>query len=124
MYELYENLFDNFFNEGMTRNYLKTDIIENDNGYTLLVDIPGAKKEDIKINYADRYLKINYEASKDNESQNKKYLKRERYLNSISRSYLFNDIDSNSIKASFVDGVLRIDLDKKIENTVKSIEIL
>lgn len=124
MYELYDNLLDNFFVGEPARNYLKTDIIENETGYKLMIDIPGVKKEDIKLSYQDRYLKVSYNASKENEEKENKYLKKERFFRNVSRSYSFNDIDPNSIKASYTDGVLTIELEKKIENSVKSIEIL
>lgn len=123
-YELYDNLYDALFNDGRRHHsLLKTDIEEKEDSYLLKVDIPGVKKEDININYNDKYLTISYKESNKEEERNKKYITKERFLGSYSRSYLFNDIDPNTIDASYVDGVLTISLAKKKEYSNRSIEI-
>lgn len=125
-YDLYDNLYDALFNDVRRphHNLLKTDIEENEDSYILKVDLPGVKKEDISIKYNDKYLTISYkEKEKEEPNNNKKYVIRERFNGNYSRSYLFNDIDPNSIDASYIDGVLIVSLSKKKEFNNRTIEI-
>lgn len=123
-YDLYDDLYDVFFNDGRhaRTNLLKTDIVEDQDSYTLFIDMPGVKKENIKLDFNDNYLKVSYKEN-ENVNENKKYLRRERFFGSFSRSYLFNDIDVNNIEAYYNDGVLKVVLHKRAENSVKAIEI-
>ncbi len=129
MYELYNNLFDDFFSSdshSRVFNLLRTDIKEDDDKYLLSVDIPGVKKEDIKLSYSDNYLKISFKIKENNDEENKdkvKFIKKERFVGSYSRSYFIPNIDANSINASYNDGVLNVELYKNVVNSVKSIEI-
>lgn len=129
MYELYNNLFDDFFSSdshSRVFNLLRTDIKEDDDKYLLSVDIPGVKKEDIKLSYSDNYLKISFKIKENNDEENKdkvKFIKKERFVGSYSRSYFIPNIDANSINASYNDGVLTVELYKNVVNSVKSIEI-
>ena len=123
-YDLYDDFNDAFFNDGRhsRSNLLKTDVIEDPDCYILFIDMPGAKKENIHIYLNDNYLKVSYKES-ENEHSNKKYLRKERFYGSYSRSYLFNDVDANNIEASYSEGVLKVVLHKKTENSIKAIEI-
>lgn len=125
-YDLYGTLYDALFDEGrVSKNgFLKTDIVEDPDCYILFVDLPGAKKEDINVDYSNKYLKITYKNElNEDENHKKKYVRRERFYGSLSRSFLFNDVDANNIEASYSDGVLKIILHKKVEENVKAIEI-
>jgi len=95
-----------------------SDLIEKENGYEIKVNMPGYTKDNIKISFEKGYLTIEGhvekvdEGSEDEEKQ-EKYLRRERYYGSITRSYyLGDDIASEDIKANFVDGVLSVDVKK------------
>ena len=87
------NIFDDFFAAPFfTRseaNMMKTDIKEHDGGYELTVDLPGVKKDDIKAELNDGYLTITAEnnSSKDEKDEKGKYICRERYSGSYSRSF-------------------------------------
>lgn len=114
------NLFDDLFNAPFfTRNeanMMKTDIKEHDGGYELTVDLPGVKKEDIKAELNDGYLTISAEnnTNKDEKDENGKYLCRERYSGSYSRSFYVGDaITEEDIKAKFENGTLKLDIPKK-----------
>lgn len=133
-YDLYDTFYDALFNDGRnSRNMmLRTDILEENDSYVLYIDMPGAKKEDIKLDYVDKYLKVSYKeksAIENDTNEDKhnhyegKYLRRERFGGSYSRSFLFNDIDANNIEASYTDGVLKVVLHKRIESGAKQIEI-
>ena len=114
------NIFDDLFNTPFfTRseaNMMKTDIKEHDSGYELTVDLPGVKKEDIKAELNDGYLTITAEnnTSKDEKDENGKYICRERYSGSYSRSFYVGDaVTEEDIKAKFENGTLTLDIPKK-----------
>lgn len=114
------NIFDDLFNAPFfTRNepnMMKTDIKENDGGYELAVDLPGIKKEDIKAELNDGYLTITAEnnSSKDEKDEKGKYIRRERYTGSYSRSFYVGDgLTEQDIKAKFENGTLTLAIPKK-----------
>ena len=114
------NIFDDLFNTPFfTRseaNMMKTDIKEHDGGYELTVDLPGVKKDDIKAELNDGYLTITAEnnSSKDGNDEKGKYICRERYSGSYSRSFYVGDsITEEDIKAKFENGTLTLDIPKK-----------
>ena len=123
-----ENLFDDLFDDfarpmnviryaNPTPSAMKTDVKETDAGYELDIDLPGYKKEDVKAELKDGYMTISAEKkSEDSEKDEKsgKYLRRERYYGSCSRSfYVGEDIREEDIKAKFEDGILKIAVPKK-----------
>ena len=121
-----ENLFDDFFNDFTRPSYtiknipanglMKTDIKETDDAYELKIELPGCKKEDVKAQLKDGYMTISASTSQSNDEKddNGKYIRRERYVGSSSRSfYVGKDVTENDIQASFENGVLNIDIPKK-----------
>ena len=114
------NIFDDLFNTPFftrsEQNMMKTDIKEHDTGYELTVDLPGVKKEDIKAELNDGYLTITAEnnTSKDEKDEKGKYICRERYSGSYSRSFYVGDaVTEEDIKAKFENGTLTLDIPKK-----------
>ena len=114
------NIFDDLFNTPFfTRseaNMMKTDIKEHDGGYELTVDLPGVKKDDIKAELNDGYLTITAEnnSSQDEKDEKGKYICRERYSGSYSRSFYVGDsVTEEDIKAKFENGTLTMDIPKK-----------
>ncbi|MCK9470836.1 MAG: Hsp20/alpha crystallin family protein [Bacilli bacterium] len=122
-----DNFLDDVFNlPTMRKNYLKSDLIENEKEYNLTVEIPGLEKEDIKIAYEDSYLKISAEKkqSVDKSDESKNYVHKEIYYGSYSRSFYLENIDKENIKASLNNGILNVILPKKEQdNTKKFINI-
>ena len=114
------NIFDDLFNTPFftrsEQNMMKTDIKEHDTGYELTVDLPGVKKEDIKAELNDGYLTITAESdtSKDEKDEKGKYICRERYSGSYSRSFYVGDaVTEEDIKAKFENGTLTLNIPKK-----------
>ena len=130
-YDFFDDFFkDPFFDTGDS-SIMKTDIKEKDNNYELEVDLPGYKKEDIKMHMEDGYLVINAKTNKENNEKDKdgKYIRKERFFGECSRSfYLGNDIKEEDIKANFNNGTLSIEVPKKTqiekEQEKKYIDIL
>ncbi len=114
------NVFDDFFDfpsapRTQAAPIMKTDVREHDNGYELEVDLPGIKKEDVKVKLDDGYLTITASTSHDNDEKDKKgnYIRRERFSGSYSRSFYIGEaVTENDIKAKFDNGVLKLDIPK------------
>ena len=129
-----ENLFDDFFGDfpfyyddramkdaekklyGHKANHvMKTDIKEMNNGYELIVDLPGFKKDEINAALENGYLTISAEKGLDKEEEKKgKYIRRERYAGACSRSfYVGKEVHQDDIKAEFKHGILTLFVPKK-----------
>ena len=130
-----ENLFDDFFGDfpfyddrdmqnvekklygKHAGRVMKTDIKEMDNGYELIIDLPGFKKDEIKVSLDNGYLSIAAAKGLDQDEQEKdtgKYIRRERYAGSCERSfYVGEDITEEDIKGEFKHGILKLFVPKK-----------
>ncbi len=105
---------------------MECDIYEEDGKYVIEASVYGFNKEDIKIETEDGSIIITAEKNEDfKDSDNKKYIRRERHSSSkIQRAFYLGDLDESSIKASFNNGVLKIEASKKeIESNRKTIDI-
>lgn len=99
----------------MPQNIMHTDVKERENGFEIYMNLPGVKKEDVKAELKNGYLTVNASTNSSNDTKDEdgKYIRRERYSGSCSRSfYVGNQITQEDIKAKFEDGVLRIDVPK------------
>lgn len=119
-FDLFNDLFrDPFFNEHETK-VMKADIREKKDKYLIDIDLPGYNKDNIKISVEDGYLTV--QASIDSNHEEKedgKFVRRERYMGSCSRSfYVGEDVKSEDIKASFKNGILNLEI-PKIEESKK-----
>ena len=100
------------------KNLMKTDIRDMKDHYEMLIDLPGFKKDEMKIELNDGYLTISAEKGldKDETDKNGSLIRQERYAGSLSRSYYVGeDITENDIHAKFENGVLTIDVPKREE---------
>ena len=114
------DLFDDFFGPSFfsksAESVMKTDIKETDGAYELTVDLPGFKKEDVKAQLNDGYLTISAEHSSEDGEKDKdgKYIRRERYSGSYSRSFYVGDgVTQEDIAAKFENGTLKLTVPKK-----------
>jgi HSP20 family molecular chaperone IbpA len=121
----------NFFEDSLLDDCKKspimnTNIIEKDDGYELQIDLPGVKKDDIKIEMDKGILSISVSINDSKDEENKKYIRKERFTGEIKRSFnISENVDEEDIYASFDNGVLYLNLPKKEEkeNNKKFIEI-
>ncbi|MCI8453590.1 MAG: Hsp20/alpha crystallin family protein [Lachnospiraceae bacterium] len=94
---------------------MKTDIQESDQTYELAIDLPGFKKEEINAELKDGYLMINASKSldQDEKSSDGRYIRRERYSGSMSRSFYVGEaVRQEDIKAKFENGILNLSIPK------------
>lgn len=111
-----EMFSDPFFTEGESK-VMRTDIKEKKEKYLIDIDLPGYEKENIKLEVEDGYLLVHATMNSDKEEKEEgKYVRKERYVGSCSRSfYVGDDVKSEDIKASFKNGTLKIEVPKKEE---------
>src|SRR5690554_7969914 len=88
------DLFDDFLGIEIKRNYLRSDLIENDNNYELTVEIPGIEKSDINISYENKYLTITANKKQIKENVDN-YIQKEIQYGSYTRKYFLENIDSD-----------------------------
>jgi HSP20 family protein len=101
-----------------------TDIFEDKDKYTLKLDLPGIKKEEVKISFADGQLSISGERVQEQESKDTKCHRVERTYGKYYRSFnLPKEIKEEKISAEFKDCQLTISIPKAEEVKPKEIEI-
>lgn len=104
-------------------NMMKTDVKESDAAYELEMDLPGFKKEDVKVSLDDGYLTISAEKGLDQNEEEKKsgkYIRRERYVGACERSfYVGEDVTRDDIKGEFKHGILKLTIPKKQPSVVE-----
>ena len=101
---------------GHAKNLMKTDVKEKDGFYELSVDLPGFKKDEVEVELRDGYLTIsaNKSVDQDKKKAEGKYIRRERYSGSMSRSfYIGENVPEDQIKGSFADGILTLTVPKE-----------
>ncbi|MGN0377881.1 MAG: Hsp20/alpha crystallin family protein [Suilimivivens sp.] len=97
------------------KNVMKTDIRETDEGYELVVDLPGFKKDEIEVQLENGYLTISAAKGLDKDETDKqgRYLRQERFAGSMSRSfYVGEDFTEEDIHGKFENGILKLDIPK------------
>ncbi|MBI2286954.1 MAG: Hsp20/alpha crystallin family protein [Nitrosomonadales bacterium] len=100
------------------------DISETDSEYLIKGEIPGVKKEDVKVTIQDGMLTIQGERKQEKEEKGKKFHRIERSYGSFVRSFRVpDDADENSVKAEFKDGMLNVTLAKSAKAKPKAIEV-
>ena len=124
-----ENLFDELFDDAFrpmwdmdralygkhARAVMKTDVRETDSGYELDIDLPGFKKDEVKLDLKDGYLTISAVKGLDRDEKDKqgRYIRQERYAGQCSRSFYVGDsIQPADVHAKFEDGILKLTLPK------------
>ncbi|MDR3626410.1 MAG: Hsp20/alpha crystallin family protein [Ignavibacteriaceae bacterium] len=122
------NFFDEFPNIGLDINYPikpRTNYYTDEENVYLDVEIPGVKKEDIKISLKNNVLTVSGE-KKDlsQKSKDGQIYKSERNFGPFTRSYqLPEGLNTDDIKASFEDGILKIVVSKTVKNQEQEKEI-
>ena len=144
---MFSDLFDDPFFEGwrnmdnqvaaaMPANMMNTDVRETSKGYDVDIDMPGFKKDDIKLELNNGYLTVSASRSSEHEdkapetanasasensseqcacgtNESGRWLRRERYMGSCSRSfYVGEDVKESDIHASYNNGTLCIQVPK------------
>ena len=95
---------------------MKTDVREHEGGYEVDIDLPGFKKDEIKLTLENGYLTVAAGKALNSDEKDKKgkVIRQERYSGSMQRSfYVGENLTEEEIKAKFEDGVLKLTVPKK-----------
>ena len=126
------NLFDNLMNMRDWMNddffsdltpaadHMKTDVAEDDHGYTVKIDMPGFDKKDIQERqelaqlFSNNILAVtgHRDSFADESDQKGNVLRTERRYGQMSRQYRLPDVDRSAVKARYENGVLTLELPK------------
>lgn len=124
----FNDFIDEFFNNSASYKsdtFLPSvDISETETQFGISVQLPGMKKDDIKVNLENGRLTITGERKFEDEENGKNFHRVETQYGTFSRSfYLPDTVDEESIAAKYEDGILNITINKSEEKVKKQIEI-
>jgi len=93
-----------------------TDVSETDSAYLIKAEIPGVKKEDVRVFIQGGMLTMQGERKMEKEEQGKKFHRIERSYGRFVRSFRIPpDADQETVKAEFKDGMLNVWLSKTVK---------
>ncbi len=126
----FDRLVDSFFNrdlmvpEVLGMSYPVMDVEETDDEFRITAELPGMKKDDIKITFQDNILTISGEKKTEKKRDDKNLYYAERRFGKFSRSISINSgVKLDKISAEFKDGILHIVVPKTEEAKPKQIEV-
>lgn len=130
-----ERLFDEFFPEVFRRMArmpaayqgpveIRIDVKEDDKGYEVRAEVPGAKKEDIRVAIDGNLVSISTEVREEKETAGKRTLVKELYVGTSARSFtLPHEMDSKAAIAKYDSGVLTLLLPRATESASRTLKI-
>jgi HSP20 family protein len=104
----------------------QVDVFQKENRLVTKIDLPGLKKEDVKVEVTDGHLAISGERRREQEEKEKEFYRCEREYGSFYRVVpLPESIKLEDVNATFTDGVLEVSvpLPAKTQPAVKRVEI-
>ncbi len=102
------------FNQNINKGFIPVNIKETEKSYQLEVVAPGFEKTDFKINLDQSLLTVSAEKKEEVKDENQKQIRREYSYQSFKRSFTVDEkIDATNIEASYINGVLILNLPKK-----------
>lgn len=116
-----DKLFDNFFDDGFFPSYLNNrfggnlniDIKDEDDRYVIVADVPGIKKEEIKLDIDRDVLTISVERKEEVNEEKDNYLRRERRAYNLQRCFRLDNVKADEINAKLEEGILTLTLPKE-----------
>lgn len=104
---------------------IRINIDENDKAYEVRAEMPGVKKDDIRVSVDGNFVSISAEVRQEKEQKSGgRTLVKESYHGSASRGFsLAHEIDGDAVVAKLEDGILRLTLPKRASSAARAIEI-
>jgi HSP20 family protein len=130
--ELVDDLFKGFlvrpmYSEAQTQALprMRVEVAEKNGAYAVTAELPGVKKEDIKVDIDGAQVTLSAEVKREKEATDaERLLHTERLYGKVSRSFsLPQELDEDKVEAKFKDGVLQLTLPKKTAPARKAITI-
>jgi len=129
----FDDLFNDFFSPSMMSTMpaamqksgnLKVDIYEKDNSIMVNAELPGIAKEDVSVNVTGKLVTIGGERRNNEEINDKNCYRRERSYGKFERTFsLPFEANADSVKATFDNGLLKLEIPKPEEQVAKKITI-
>lgn len=129
--ELVDDFFKGFFvrplytgtQDALPR--MRVEVAEKNGGYSVTAELPGVRKEDIKVDVDGAQVTLSAEVKREKEvTEADRLLHTERQYGKVSRSFtLPQELDEAKVEAKFKDGVLELTLPKKAAPARKAITI-
>lgn len=117
-------LLNNGFNNTVRKDSVPVNVKEAEKSYQLEVVAPGFEKTDFKVNLEQNVLTISAEKQNEENTGKDKEIRREYSFRSFKRSFTLDEkIDATNIEASYINGVLTLNL-PKLETVIASTEIV
>ena len=110
-FDLFSSPFDGFGSLMSVKHPMSTDIVEDGENLKIIMDLPGVKKENVKITLENGYLTISASTKGDSEEKNEEgtFIRRERHSGELTRSFAVSkDISKDEIKAKLENGTLTL----------------
>ena len=125
---LFNTIFDDSFGTFPRQNYFgfdpKVDVAESEKDYTISFELPGVKKDDVKLSLESGLLTVEGEKKYFEEDKSSDSWRQERRYGAFKRSFRLGDgVDQKKISAKFSDGILEITVSKSKDSVRKEIEI-
>ena len=126
--DFFRPIFDSFGGMMRPEQAMKVDVRDEGDHYTLLADMPGVSKDDLKVEITGDVMTISaqYDENKEEKGDDDRYVYRERRCGSFRRAFNVEGIREDDIAAEFKDGVLKLILPKQaqeVQPEAKTIQI-
>ena len=112
-FRMLDEMDRHFFNNTTAVSAFRTDVLDTGDAFKLECELPGFKKEDIKLDVENDCLTISAERKAETKDEKENYVKRERVYGSFTRCFDVSGINVDGIEASYTDGMLNVTLPKK-----------
>lgn len=100
------------------------DITEDEKEFLVKAELPGLKKEEVKVTVEDGVMTVSGERKVEKEEKTKKYHRVERAYGKFERSFtLLENADGTRINAEFKEGVLLVHLPKSEKPASKALDV-
>ncbi len=130
---IFDDFFSDFFSPAafrgkddnfLTNRELKVDIYEKGDTIVINAELPGVAKEDISVDIKGKLVTLGGERKSDEEIKEDNCYRRERRYGKFERTFnLPFEVNSDSVKATYSNGVLRLDIPKPEEQVAKKITV-
>ena len=122
MSDFTNDFFRNFFENGTPAGF-RVDVKDEGDRYLMDAELPGVRKEDVKVTIENGVLTISANTNHESEQKNGNYVYRERRTGSMQRAFSLEGVNEDNISGEYKDGVLRLTLPKLTETAPAKREI-
>jgi len=97
------------------------DVMEQKDSFLIATELPGMREKDFQVKVEENLLTLSGEKIKENKEEDDQFSRRERIYGRFERSFrLPENVNTDKISASFIQGVLTVEIPKKAESKPKS----